>query len=98
MTAHEFRRSALGPSAAPPPGTPAALSALWHDAHGDWARAHEQAQRDSTADGSWVHAYLHRKEGDSGNACHWYGRAGRPVSKDPLEDEWAEIAAELLSR
>ena len=45
-----------------------ALLALWWDAHGDWDRAHEVAQEIEDARGSWVHAYLHRKEGDQGNA------------------------------
>ena len=53
------------------------LLALWWDARGDWKRAHEIAQDVSDADGAWVHAYLHRKEGDLGNAAYWYRRAGR---------------------
>ncbi len=54
-----------------------ALVALWHDAKGDWARAHEVAQDIDDATGSWVHAYLHRKEGDEGNAAYWYRKAGQ---------------------
>lgn len=56
-----------------------ALAALWHDAHGDWERAHALSQEDEGANGSWVHAYLHRKEGDLANARYWYARAGRPA-------------------
>lgn len=73
------------------------LHALWHDAHGDWSRAHELAQDIESRDGSWVHAYLHRKEGDEWNAGYWYRRAGKPVFKGPLNEEWEGIAAALLS-
>ncbi len=55
------------------------LLALWHDAQGDWARAHEVAQDVESSNGAWVHAYLHRKEGDAFNAAYWYRRAGKPV-------------------
>ena len=73
-------------------GLPPLLAALWWDARGDWVRAHEIAQSVETADGSWVHAYLHRKEGDLGNADYWYRRAGRRRPAVTLDDEWAEIA------
>ena len=71
------------------------LEALWWDARGDWARAHECAQSVDTPDGAWVHAYLHRKEGDLSNADYWYRRASkrRPVSS--LVEEWAQIARAL---
>lgn len=74
-----------------------AVQALWHDARGDWQRAHECAQDDRSRAGSWVHAYLHRKEGDPGNAGYWYARAGRPMpaANVTLETEWAAIAREL---
>ena len=83
--------------AAPPPGSSLALQALWHDARGDWERAHQCAQEEHGRDGSWVHAYLHRKEGDLGNAGYWYTRAGRamPAKTVTLEAEWAAIAREL---
>jgi hypothetical protein len=74
------------------------LLALWWDAKGDWNRAHEIAQEISGADAAWVHAYLHRKEGDLGNAAYWYARAGRPVAKGELSAEWESIAVELLIR
>lgn len=75
------------------------LLALWHDARGDWERAHEACQRAGSCEGDWVHAYLHRKEGDPGNAAYWYARAGRPVvpAGTPFADEWAEIAAALTT-
>lgn len=81
---------------APPPGVPSAVAALWHDARGDWDRAHRIAQDIDDADGAWVHAYLHRKEGDLSNASYWYRRAGRERSVAPLEEEWEQIAGQLL--
>ncbi len=74
---------------------PPALAALWWDSRGDWDRAHEAAQSVDTAEGAWVHAYLHRKEGDLSNADYWYRRAGRRRPAGALEAEWAEIAAAL---
>lgn len=89
-----LKRSIAAPS--PPGGLTDALLALWWDAKGDWGKAHEHAQAQEDAAGSWVHAYLHRKEGDLGNAGHWYRRAGRPAADGPLEAEWEAIAAFLL--
>ena len=96
MTLTEFRASLALP--APPPGLSLALAALWRDGKGDWDGAHDAAQADEGGDGDWVHAYLHRKEGDAGNAGYWYRRAGRPVFRGPLAQEWAEIAEALLTR
>jgi hypothetical protein len=93
MTVDEFRQLAKG---AEPKGLSRALLALHHDRWGDWDAAHEAAQADGTRDGAWVHAYLHRKEGDEGNAGYWYRRAGRPIPACSLEAEWAQIAHELL--
>ncbi len=73
-----------------------ALGALWYDARGQWDRAHELAQQAPDPDGAWVHAYLHRVEGDESNAGYWYRRAGKPHSKASLAAEWDEIAAALL--
>jgi hypothetical protein len=78
-----------------PAGLAPPLAALWWDARGDWERAHEAAQSVDTAEGAWVHAYLHRKEGDLSNADYWYRRAGRRHPSVSLEAEWAEIAAAL---
>ncbi|MEF8794039.1 hypothetical protein [Thiohalorhabdus sp.] len=72
------------------------LQALWWAAQGNWDRAHRLAQAEPGPDGAWVHAYLHRLEGDLGNASYWYRRAARPVSQAKLEKEWEAIAAELL--
>ncbi len=95
MTLDVFRQSIT--SSAPPAGLSLALTGLWWDAKGDWTRAHESAQQDEGPEGSWVHAYLHRKEGDSSNAAYWYSRAGRRPSGATLEEEWEEIAASLLA-
>ena len=93
MTLDEFRASMAG---AHPPTLPPLLAALWHDARGDWRRAHEISQDIETAQAAWVHAYLHRKEGDAGNAAYWYRRAGQPVATDALESEWTRIVSALL--
>ena len=85
-------------SSTPPAQLPAVLLALWHDRKGDWDAAHKVAQDISDDDGAWIHAYLHRKEGDAGNAAYWYRRAGKPVSRLSLDDEWDEIAGDLLRR
>ena len=82
--------------ATPPEGLGQALQALWWEAKGEWDRAHVLAQADEGGAGDWVHAYLHRKEGDAGNAGYWYRRAGKPASPAPLAQEWATIASALL--
>lgn len=74
-----------------------ALRALWHDAHGDWDTAHTLAQEAVGRDGAWVHAYLHRKEGDEMNAGYWYARAGRPAATGDLRAEWETIVRALLA-
>ena len=95
MTLQEFRESlALD---APPAGIGMALTGLWWDAKGDWARGHETAGEDEGPDAAWVHAYLHRKEGDLSNAGYWYSRAGKNPATGALQDEWEEIAGELLT-
>lgn len=94
MTLTEFKDTLK--DAAPPPLAPA-LVALWRDAKGEWEAAHAIAQDVPDPVGAWVHAYLHRKEGDQANAAYWYRRASQPVAKDSLDDEWARIVAALLS-
>jgi hypothetical protein len=81
----------------PPADIGTLLRALWHDAHGNWDEAHRIAQDVDDANGAWVHAYLHRKEGDLGNAAYWYDRAQQPVATDSLESEWERIANALLA-
>ena len=81
---------------APPEGIRRALQALWHQAKGDWHEAHRLAQAQDDETGAWVHAYLHRVEGDNANAGIWYGRAGKPQSSAPLNEEWEEIVSAIL--
>ena len=81
--------------AAPAPDLNAPLAGLWWAAKGDWDRAHKIVQDEGDADAAWVHAYLHRVEGDLGNAGYWYRQAGQPVAKDSLEAEWERIVAAL---
>ena len=81
--------AAPGADLAPP------LAALWWAAKGDWDAAHKIVQDESTKDAAWVHAYLHRVEGDLSNAGYWYRQAGQPVAKDALEAEWERIVSAL---
>ena len=81
---------------APPQGLGLALQALWWEAKGDWDKAHECAQAKEDMAGCWVHAYLHRREGDLENAGYWYRRAGLPPATNALEEEWLAIARNLL--
>lgn len=92
MTLQEFRESLA--AAEPPRRLGFALTGLWWDAKGNWTRAHESAQQDEGPDGAWVHAYLHRKEGDTSNAQYWYGRAEK-LPAGTLAQEWEEITRAL---
>ncbi len=88
-------RSSLRDST-PPAAISLPLQALWWDAKGDWAKAHECAQAEPGPTGAAVHAYLHRKEPDLANARYWYNRAGRAPAEGSLEQEWESLATELL--
>ena len=81
-----------------PDDLPDLLKALIFDANDDWDRAHSVAQDIFSEDGSWLHAYLHRKEGDLPNAAYWYGNAGRKMPDIPPGEEWKSIASELLKK
>lgn len=70
--------------------------ALWHDGKGDWKSSHDIIQDIETKDAAWVHAYLHRKEGDDANARYWYARAGKKFSNKNIKEEWVEIVEDLL--
>jgi hypothetical protein len=96
LTLTEFRESTKATQ--PPAGLTPALVALWHDARGDWDRAHATAQDIDAPEGAWIHAYLHRKEGDLANAGYWYRRAGKPEFAGSLDAEWASIATAMLAR
>lgn len=81
----------------PPEGLNDLLISLWYERKGDWHRSHEIAQSIGGKDAAWIHAYLHRVEGDTGNAGYWYSMAGRQMPDDKtLEEEWKEIVMELL--
>lgn len=82
--------------AAPAPELSAPLAGLWWAAKGDWDAAHKIVQDESSREAAWVHAYLHRVEGDLCNAGYWYRQAGQVAAKDSLEAEWQRIAATLL--
>ena len=95
MTLSDFTASCA--AASPPAGLSAPLEALWWAAKGDWDKAHKIVMNEESADAAWVHAYLHRVEGDLGNAGYWYRQAGQPVAKDSLEAEWERIVSALLA-
>jgi hypothetical protein len=80
----------------PPGGLSLTLAGLWWDAKGNWIKAHESAQQDEGLTGSWVHGYLHRKEGDSSDVTYWYGRGGEAPPRTSLEEEWQAIEEALL--
>jgi hypothetical protein len=94
MTLDELRASLKHD--APPAGLPVVVQALWHDARGDWARAHALVQDVESAAAARVHAYLHRKEGDLDNARYWYRRAKVQEFTGALEDEWVALIEALL--
>ena|SRR5215471_5375752 len=96
MTIDQFRESLHGDT--PPAELDLALAGLWWDARGQWDKAHQAAQQDEGPAGSWVHAYLHRKEGDLSNAGYWYQRAGKTAKRGPLDEEWEEIVSALLGQ
>ena len=95
MTLDDFRQSLARTS--PPDGMAPALAGLWHQGRGDWQAANEAAQVDDGREAAWVHAHLHRVEGDEANAGYWYRRAGRPHCHDPLDTEWEAITTALLA-
>ena len=94
MTLPQFKASLTDDE--PPPALSPALRALWYDAQDDWTQAHALVQDEASAEAAWVHAYLHRKEGDAGNAAYWYRLADRHAARGSLADEWALIATTLL--
>jgi hypothetical protein len=79
----------------PPKNTKVLLVALWQDAKGNWSEAHSIVQEVDDSMACWIHAYLHRKEGDLGNAGYWYSRAGKTRPDVDLKSEWEELVREL---
>ncbi|HET6994184.1 MAG TPA: hypothetical protein VFI06_04330 [Chitinophagaceae bacterium] len=94
MDYNEFHQSLS--SAAPPASLSPYLLSLWYDANGDWERSHTIIQEINNDTASWIHAYLHRKEGDTANADYWYHRAGKRRPALSLQQEWEEIVGSLL--
>ena len=94
MTFQEFQESIIELN--PPQHISQNLIALWHDAKGNWVEAHNIVQETSGFEGDWIHAYLHRKEGDLGNASYWYSRIGKSSPKMTLVEEWQELVRYLL--
>jgi hypothetical protein len=94
MTPAEFKRSLSKPR--PPARLSPALGALWWAGKDDWNKAHKLVMSEEGADGAWVHAYLHRLEGDLENARYWYRQARRPAATGELAAEWTMIVTALL--
>jgi len=94
MTPAEFKRSLV--KRLPPNGLSPALTALWWAGNDKWDKAHEIVMNEESSACAWVHAYLHRAEGDLDNARYWYRQARRDPAVGDLTSEWAAIAAALL--
>ncbi|WKN43804.1 hypothetical protein [Tunicatimonas pelagia] len=94
MDIEEYKASLHQPKPSPDLNRP--LQALWYAAKGNWHKAHELVQDEPDADSAWVHAYLHRVEGDKFNAAYWYNRASRPISSETFNKEWEKIAFNLI--
>ena len=82
----------------PPQGLSEVLTAMWEEKRGKWEKAHLLVQDEEGGDGAWIHAYLHRKEGDHWNANYWYRRAGKVMPELSLEEEWESIVRALLEK
>jgi hypothetical protein len=94
MDLRDFTESLKGSM---PPDVSGYLKALWHDAKGDWNTAHQLADKIGDKKAAWIHAYLHRKEGDISNADYWYSRAGKKRPSVSLDEEWEELAEFFLN-
>ncbi len=94
MQLEEFNKT-IGAAVAPANLNQYALS-MWYDASGNWEKAHSIVQDIPGETAAWIHAYLHRKEGDAGNAAYWYHRAGKSVPAHSLQEEWKEIVQTVL--
>ena len=94
MTLDDFRK--MLEQTQPPERLSKYLESLWLDSKGDWEKAHTVVQDINTPEAAWIHAYLHRKEGDISNAGYWYRRAGKPVCIESLEEEWEQLVVAFL--
>ena len=82
----------------PPQKIPEVLKALWYDGKDDWHESHNVAQEIDDRNGSWIHAYLHRKEGDISNARYWYSRAGKSEPDVSLKEDWESLVRHFIQR
>ena len=96
MTFADFKRSLSQPK--PPAKLAPALTALWWAGKDDWDKAHKIVMDEAGADCAWVHAYLHRVEGDLPNARYWYAQAGKPAATEALPAEWDAMARALIAK
>jgi len=94
MNVASFRESLMQDE--PPQNSSVYLQALWYDGKGEWDNAHQLIQDVEDKNASWIHAFLHRREGDTSNADYWYGRAGKKRPSLSLEKEWEEIVAAFI--
>jgi phage major head subunit gpT-like protein len=94
MTFEEFKQSTDKEGV---PSVKDELKALWYDAKGEWEAAHDLAQQIDGTNGAWIHAYLHREEGDNSNANYWYNRAGKTMPAKSLQQEWEDLVKEFLN-
>lgn len=94
MNFEEFKNSLS--SSSPPTNVSVYLHSLWYDGKGDWEKAHTTIQDINDKTAAWIHAYLHRKEGDIGNADYWYHRAGKNRPSESLSTEWEQIVKSML--
>lgn len=94
MTFQKFKESLGNPM--PPENISQNLLALWQEANGSWDEAHNIVQKTSGLDGDWIHAYLHRKEGDLSNASYWYSRIRKSRPEISLDQEWEELVRHLI--
>jgi len=91
---HEFKSSIKNGDL--PSGLPPHVQALWYDGKGDWAKAHSLIDDLEDKQSSHIHAYLHRKEGDSWNADYWYRKAGKVRPDISLNEEWEQLVSLYL--
>ncbi len=94
MNLSSFKESLLHPG--PSQNASVYLKALWYDAKGNWDKSHKLIQDIDDETAAWIHAYLHRKEGDVSNADYWYRNAGKQRPSISLDKEWEQIVAALL--
>ncbi len=96
MSIEEFKATLNQPD--PPSSLSPLLQSLWHAGKDNWEEAHNIAQDIPGPDGAWVHAYLHRVEGDNWNADYWYRRANRSMPQESLEEEWKKLVGHFVPR